>query len=105
LMAQFDVYENPNPETAQVFPYLLDVQADLLDNFPTRVVVPLVGISMLNRVATELNPQFDIEGAQMFMLTAQVAGVPVRALGAKVCSLKDRRFEILAALDFLFVGY
>ena len=104
-MAQFDVYQNPNPDTARVFPYLLDVQADLLDKLPTRVVVPLVGISMLNRATPELNPQFEIEGAKMFMLTAQVAGVAVSLLGAKVCSLKDRRSDILAALDFLFVGY
>ena len=29
-MGQFDVYENPNVETNQAVPYLLDVQADLL---------------------------------------------------------------------------
>ena len=104
-MAQFDVYENPNPETKGVFPYLLDVQADLLDNLPTRVVIPLVGISMLNKTAPELNPEFVVGGAKVFMLTAQVAGIAVRTLGAKVCSLKERRFEILAAIDFLFVGY
>jgi len=30
-MAQFDVFENPNQETNQAVPYLLDIQADLLD--------------------------------------------------------------------------
>ena len=30
-MAQFDVYENRNPVTKKKFPYLLDVQTDLLD--------------------------------------------------------------------------
>lgn len=104
-MAQFDVYENPNPETNHAFPYLLDVQAGLLDNLPTRVVVPLVGVSMLSKAAPVLNPQLKVKGTKVIMLTAQVAGVPVRALGSKVCSLKDHRFEILSALDFLFVGY
>ena len=38
-MAQFDVYHNPNPATRKTIPYLLDVQADLLDAMATRVVV------------------------------------------------------------------
>ena len=104
-MAQFDVYANPNSDTARVFPYLIDVQADLLDKLPTRVVVPLVPTSMLSKATPELNPRFDIDGVKVFMLTAQIAGVSVSFLGAKVCSLKDRRSDILAALDFLFVGY
>ena len=35
-MAQFDVYENPNPASQKSIPYLLDVQTDLLDNLATR---------------------------------------------------------------------
>ncbi len=41
-MAQFDVFENPNEETKQAIPFLLDVQAELLDVLSTRVVVPLI---------------------------------------------------------------
>ena len=43
-MSQFDVYENPQAETHQVIPYLLDVQADLLGSLATCVVVPLSGL-------------------------------------------------------------
>jgi toxin CcdB len=39
------------------------------------------------------------------MSTAELAGVPVRALGDKVGSLKDQRHIIIAALDFLFTGF
>lgn len=39
---QFDVYENENPASRQRFPYLLDVQAELLDSLGTRVIIPLV---------------------------------------------------------------
>jgi toxin CcdB len=38
------------------------------------------------------------------MFTAELAGVPNRALGEKVMSLKSRRDEIIAALDLLFTG-
>ena len=43
-MAQYDLYANSNPETSETIPYLLDVQADLLDNLATRVVVTSKGI-------------------------------------------------------------
>ena len=59
-MSQFDVYENPNSETRQIFPYLLDIQADLLDNLPTRVVVPLVAVSRLRITLPLLNPLLKI---------------------------------------------
>jgi toxin CcdB len=104
-MAQFDVFENPNKETNQVVPYLLDVQADLLDTLSTRVVVPLVAASAMGKAVKHLNPEFEIRNAAVFMSTAELAGIPVRSLGEKVTSLKDRRYEIMAALDFLFTGF
>ncbi len=104
-MAQFDVFENPNKETNQVVPYLLDVQADLLDTLSTRVVVPLVAASAMGKAIKHLNPEFKIRNATVFMSTAESAGIPVRSLGEKVSSLKDRRQEIMAALDFLFTGF
>jgi toxin CcdB len=38
------------------------------------------------------------------MSTAELAGVSNRALGEKVASLKNKRDEIIAALDLLFTG-
>ncbi len=55
-MSQFDVHENTNPETNQIIPYLLDVQADLLDTLATRVVVPLVTVSAAGKAISHLNP-------------------------------------------------
>ena len=104
-MAQFDVYENQNQETNQAIPYLLDVQAELLKNLATRVVVPLITASAMGKAVKHLHPQFEIRRAAVFMSTAELAGVPVRILGEKVGSLKDRRNEIIAALYFLFTGF
>lgn len=104
-MAQFDVYENTNPETKQTIPYLLDIQADLLDNLTTRVVVPLVTASAMGKAAEHLNPQFKIKRAAVVMSTAELAGVTVHILGERVCSLKEQRYEIISALDFLFTGF
>lgn len=103
-MAQFDVYLNPNADTRDAIPFLLDIQADLLDMLSTRIVVPLVVAEEMALPAKHLNPQFKIKGVAVVMSTAELAGVPNRALGDKVTSLKNKRDEIIAALDLLFTG-
>src|ERR1017187_2983517 len=103
-MAQFDVYLNPNADTSKAIPYLLDVQADLLDRLATRVVVPLILAEEMGLVAKHLNPQFKVKGTAGVMSTAELAGVSSRSLGDKVASLKTKRDEIIAALDLLFTG-
>lgn len=103
-MAQFDLYLNPNPETNQSIPYLLDVQADLLSNLATRLVVPLIASSM-GKGIKHLNPVFTVKRTRVMMSTAELAGVTVKSLGEKICSLKEHRNEIIAALDFLTTGF
>ena len=104
-MAQFDVYENPSPETKRSVPYLLDVQTDLLSNLTTRVVVPLLAVSAMGKAAKHLNPQFKVKRTPVVMSTAELAGVDLHVLGEKVGSLKDERDVIIAALDFIFTGF
>ncbi len=101
-MAQFDVYANTNPDTSERVPYLLDVQADILSSLDTRVVVPLV---LQMKSAKHLNPTFEVENKKVVMSTAQIVGVPIFVLKNKIGSLKDKRAEILAALDFLITGF
>jgi toxin CcdB len=103
-MAQFDVYLNPNTATCKAIPYLLDIQADLLDTLSTRVVVPLILEEEMGLAAKHLNPQFKVKGIAVVMSTAELAGVSNRSLGDKVTSLKNKRDEIIAALDLLFTG-
>jgi toxin CcdB len=103
-MAQFDVYENPNPASRKSIPYLLDVQTDLLDSLATRVVVPLVAAASMPTPGRHLNPAFSISETMFLMSTAEIAGVSVKSLGKNVCSLKEYRNDIVAALDFLITG-
>lgn len=87
------------------FLYLLDVHEVILDELPTRVVAPLLKACLLLKAAPVLNSGFIIASTHVFMVTTQLAAVPVRVLGKKICSLKDERDAIIAALDMLFVGY
>ena len=101
-MAQFDIYENLNIKTKQGIPFLLDIQNDILNNLSTRVVVPLV-LNM--KPAKILNPQFEINGLIVTMSTAELAGISVNNLGSTVCSVGDKRDEIISAVDFMITGF
>jgi len=101
-MAQFDVYENINQKTKDDIPFLLDIQNDILKNLQTRVVVPLV-LNM--KPAKILNPQFDINNLTVTMSTAELAGISINNLGSVVCSVKDKRDEIISAVDFMTTGF
>jgi len=104
-MAQFDVYQNPNPSSKKYAPYLLDVQNNLFEALTTRVVVPLVLEKSMRLPANRLNPGFNIDGNLVYMSTAEVAGVSHNVIGKYVCSLSLNRNEIIGALDFLFTGF
>ena len=101
-MAQFDVYENLNDKSRQNIPYLLDIQNDILKNLTTRVVIPLV---ISNQSIDFLNPKFTINQIDVILSTAELASIPMEILVNKVCSLKDKREEIIGAVDFLVTGF
>ncbi len=104
-MAQFDVYRNANTAQAKRIPFLLDVQANLLDHLATRIVVPLADPKVIaSKPAKILNPTFDIEGRKVVMLTPELAGIPKKLLGRKVGELERHRTEIAAALDLAITG-
>lgn len=103
-MAQFDVYRNASPDTAVVIPYLLEVQADLLEGLATRVVVPLYRQDVIPRPIDHLHPVFVFLGEKLVLSTAELAGIPRAMLGEPVGSLSEHRADIVAALDFVFSG-
>lgn len=96
-MAQFEVFRSEDDDGL-----LLDCQSDLLRHLNTRLVVPLLPLDRAPRPAARLNPQFEIEGRLLSMVTQFAGAVPARKLGRPLCSLEDRRYDITNALDFLF---
>ncbi|AZO52584.1 MULTISPECIES: CcdB family protein [unclassified Mesorhizobium] len=85
--------------------YLLDVQSDLLDNFRTRVVVPLLPVATVPPPMRKLHPIFDINGRKLVMATHLIATVPASELGESRLNLTKHHDEIAAALDMLFQGF
>ncbi len=104
-MAQFKAYANPNRATKKSYPYLLDIQSNLLDDLRTTIVIPLAPAdTMGDAVITKLCPVLEIAASHYVALTQQIAGVDRKALGKEVCDLACYRSEIIAALDFAIAG-
>lgn len=104
-MAQFTAYENPNKTTKKTYPYLLDIQSNLLSDLRTTVVIPLCATKLAGKAAiTKLCPIVEIEGKSFIALTQQLAGIERNSLGQRVCDLSQHRSEIIAALDFIISG-
>ena len=75
-MAQFSVHRNANPESSAAYPYLLDIQSDLIADLGTRVVAPLArATAMQGKAIKTLMPVFTIDGERFVMVTPQLAGV------------------------------
>jgi len=104
-MAQLKAYENQNPATKKTYPYLLDIQSNLLDELRTTVVIPLCPTNLAGKAAiTKLCPILEIDGVNYIALTQQIAGIDRKSLGKEICDLSKFRSEIITALDFVISG-
>ena len=97
-MARFDLFEHRDG-------FLLDVQADTLDELNTRVVVPLRVPGKAPLPGRRLNPEFDIDGQRYVMVTQFIAAVPDTELRKPKGNIAPHRDRITAALDMLFQGF
>ena len=104
-MAQFDVFENPNVAQRGGFPYLVVLQSGQLDQFSTRLVMPLARVpsppASLPRRLTQ--PVF-VQGEQLFLAAQLCAPVPAKVLKRRVVSLGDQADAVRDALDAVISG-
>lgn len=104
-MARFDVYATPIREERNHTPYWLDVQADHLSALATRVIVPLRKVQPKMPLKQRLNPEFVVDGMAVFADTANLGNFPIALLRKPVGSLREHRFAVDDALDFLLAGF
>ncbi|SFU90995.1 MULTISPECIES: CcdB family protein [Xenorhabdus] len=100
---QYTVYKNTgNPD----YPYLLDVQSDIIDVLETRLVIPLFPKSNFNgRIPTRLCPTLNIDGNEYLVMTHEMASIRVSVLGDEMTNVSSHRKPIKDAMDFLFDGF
>ena len=99
-MARYDLY--PGLGRSE---YVLDVQADLLSDLNTRIVVPLLNPADAPEPARGLNPTFSIGGSDYVMMTQFLAAVPCSQLKTPVGNLSNHHDEIMNAVDMIFLGF
>lgn len=103
---QFTVYRNKSARTKAMFPFLVDVQSDLLEDLQTRVVIPLSRAAALTKKPVgQLTPILQFDGEAYVLMTPELAGIARSDLGPPAGSLADSRDAILAAMDFLLTGF
>lgn len=104
-MGQFSVHANKNTASKASYPFLLDVQSQLLDSLETRMVVPLAPAGdYKGKAMTVLTPSFEIDQGLYVMLTPQMAGIVRKEMGVEVADLSHHRQDIISAIDFLITG-
>ena len=105
-MAQFDVYVNPQLGSRGQVPYVLDVQSDLLDALPSRLVLPLMttGAAPKN-VPRNLCPSIEVGGATFVLMPQLAAPVAAKLLRKTVVSVRSRASDISAAMDAVLSGF
>ncbi|MBS0317511.1 MAG: CcdB family protein [Proteobacteria bacterium] len=104
-MARFDIYPNPIAEDRPVFPYVLDIQSDLLYRFAERVCVPLVRPGIIPGLTERFNPSIAVAGEPVHLHPLGLAVFHTSELRDSVGSARAQALEIETALDMLLRGY
>jgi len=104
-MAQFQLYQNKDKHSSNIYPFFIDVQNDLFDALNTRMVIPLTPLTQLDGLApNKLCPTIHLPAGDFVILTQQMTSVPSKVLSESVGDLSAFRNEIIAAIDFLMTG-
>ncbi len=102
---QFDVFANPSARSRDFYPYVMDIQSDLLSSLPTRMVVPLAVTSLPSQALPKrLCPLVTVNGQTLMLVPFEAAPLDKRLLKTQVINLSPRADEVIAALDAVLSG-
>ena len=104
-MRQFDVLDNPIPRARRAMPFVAILQSDLAETGRDRVVAPLAPRAAMPTLAGRLIPIVKVENQDYVLLVPSLTALPMADLRQVAGSLAADRERILAALDYLFVGF
>jgi toxin CcdB len=104
-MSQYCIHKNISSGKKN-YPFLLDVQSNLLSNLNTRLVIPLSPVgSFNNQLIKNVNISIRIQNKDYILLTQQMAAIPEHMLGDEVVCCEEQRHDILGCIDFLITGF
>jgi len=104
-MPQFDIYANPNKKSRSAYPFIIDIQSNLIDELTTRIVAPLALYKKFkDEELKKLTPRVSYKEQELIILIPQITSMPANLLKEPVGTLVHLRDEIVAALDFAITG-
>ena len=104
-MARLDIYTNPIEEDRGLFPYVMEIQSDLLHRFVERVCIPLAGPDAFPGMTERLNPALPVQGRTVHLHPFGIAVFHAHELRDCVGHGRDHMLTIETALDMLLRGY
>lgn len=104
-MARFDIYANPIAADRADFPFILEIQSNLLNRFSQRVCVPLAKPGAFPGMTQRFNPAISVSGQKLFVHPMGIAVFLVQELRRPVTNVQANALEIDTALDMLLRGY
>lgn len=103
-MSQYDVFDNPIPQARRAFPFVAILQSELADTGRDRMVAPLVPRTRLAGAVGRLTPIVKVASTEHVLLVPRMAAISAADLRVVKDQLKAYRADIVAALDYLFLG-
>jgi toxin CcdB len=101
-LARFDVYTYGQSD----IDFLVDVQADMLSNLETRLVIPLVRHKKFKSEGfIKLKPTIIFLNRKFTLITPDMASVTLSKLGKLRGNIAHNHHEIIDSIDFLIQGF
>ena len=102
---QFDVYANPSARMREQYPYVVDIQSDLLASLATRMVMPLAVTALdAGALPRSLSPMLDVRGQKLMLVPFEAAPLDKRLLKGRIASVRERASDIVVAMDAVLGG-
>jgi toxin CcdB len=104
-MAQFIAYRNKNPDTNKTYPFVVDIQSNVLDDLQSTVVIPISPLSVVGETPiSKLCPIVAIQNEKYVAVTSQLAGIDRKIVGPQVADLSEYRADFIAAINVVISG-
>jgi len=103
-VSQFDVFENPVARARRAYPFVAVLQSNLAETGRDRIVAPLVPRKRLLGTVGRLTPHVTVAGVDHVLLVPNMTAMLADDLREPRGQLVSYRDQIVAALDYLFLG-
>ena len=105
-MRQFDVFPNPIARVRRQFPMVVLLQSDRARTGRDRVVAPMAPCAALPPLGLRLIPTVNLAGrGELGILVPGLMTMAAGDLRTAVANVEDASNAIIAALDYLFLGF